>query len=148
MKRYSHQKHFLHRHSLSLTVLCFLLLWIFLFQKTEDTSRFKDLYDNAIADWAGALIIMVVTKYLHEKGSTESRPFKEVAKTPFSRFLVEHSLSLFLGALLMINIGVWNHLDPKSPAGEVAGNTLSQLLQLLALVLLTKKLFEQGAKKQ
>ena len=134
-----------HGHSLSLTVLAVLILWIFLFMHS-DPGRWKTFFGNAIADWLGAFIIIVITKYLHERGSAESRPFEDYARTPLTRFFVEHSLSLFLGAMLGLSLFLWNYFDADSQWAEVAGNVVSQFVQLLALVLLTKKLFERGSK--
>jgi hypothetical protein len=139
------------RHSLSLTVFAFVILWTVLYFKGDPNTHRGAFYGNAIADWTGTLIILLVTQFLHERGSTESRPFEDRAKTPFTRFLVCHSLSLFLGACCL-GAGLWFwHADPNSKWGAVAGNLLSQFVQLLGLVLLTKKLFDsvsRGKKKQ
>ena len=80
-------------HSLGLVVLAVVALWTSLYWHSNPNSHLGAFYGNAIADWMGALVIILVTKYLHERRSTESRPFKDRAKTPFTRFLVEHSLS-------------------------------------------------------
>lgn len=137
---------FWRRHSLSLVVLAFVALWIFLYHRGDPATHRGAFYGNAIADWTGTFLILLVTKYLHERGSTESRPFADHARTPAVRFLVEHSLSLFLGAVC-IGVGLWFwRSDPNSKWGAVAGNLLSQFVQLLGLVLLTKKLFEKNAR--
>ena len=137
---------FWRRHSLSLTVFGILLMWIFLYRESDPTTHRGAFYGNAIADWMGALLIILVTKFLHERGSLESRPFEDYAKTPWTRFLVEHSLSLFLTAVC-VGVGIWFYRsDPNAKWGTVAGNLLSQFIQLLGLVLLTKKLFETKSK--
>jgi len=135
-------------HSLSLVVLGFVALWIFLYVESDPSSHPGAFYGNAIADWTGTFIILLVTKYLHERGSTESRPFKDKAKTPLTRFLAEHSLSLFLLFCVLAAGEIFLTLDPNSRWGAVAGNVLSQFVQLLGLVLLTKKLFEKNTNKK
>ena len=138
---------FLKYHSLGLVVLGVVGLWVVLYHRADPNSHWGAFYGNAIADWTGAWLIIMVTKYLHEKGSTESRPFLDKAKTPSARFLAEHSLSLFL-LLCCLSCGlVFFRMDPNSKWGTVAGNLLSQFVQLLGLVLLTKKLFEKGSKE-
>ena len=134
-------------HSLGLVVLGFVLLWVVLYATGDPNSHAGAFYGNAIADWSGAWLILIVTKYLHERGSTESRPFRDKAKTPLAHVIVEHSLSLFL---LLCGLGtgvVFWRMDPNSKWGTVAGNLLSQFVQLLGLVILTKKLFEKGSKE-
>jgi hypothetical protein len=122
-------------------------LWLILYAASDPNSHAGAFYGNAIADWSGAWVIIIVTKYLHEKGSTESRPFLDRAKTPIARFLAEHTLSLFLFACCAVcGVTFW-HMDPNSRWGTVAGNLLSQFIQLFGLVLLTKKLFEKGSKE-
>ena len=130
------------RHSLSLTVCGFVALWTVLYLYGDAHTHRGAFYGNAIADWTGTLLIILVSKYLHERGSTESRPFADHAKTPFTRFLVEHSLSLFLLAAVGGSLWWFLRTDPDSKWGAVAGNLVSQFVQLLGLVLLTKKLFE------
>src|SRR5258706_12222071 len=147
----SHQDGLLRRfwkyHSLSLVVLGFLSLWSVLYCRSNPNSHLGAFYGNAIADWLGAWIIIMVTKYLHERGSLESRPFRDLATTPMTRFLVEHSLSLFLLICCIAAGMTFYRMDPESKWGTVAGNVLSQFIQLLALVLLTKKLFEKGSQE-
>lgn len=144
------QRHFLHLfwryHSLGLVVLGIVTLWIILYCRSDPNSHRGAFYGNAIADWTGAWLIIIVTKYLHEKGSTESRPFLDKAKTPLARFLLDHSLSLFLLVCCLASGITFSRMDPNSRWGAVAGNLLSQFIQLLGLVLLTKKLFEKGSK--
>ena len=125
-----------------------MLLWIVLYQYGDPNTHRGAFYGNAIADWTGTFLILLVTKFLHEQGSTESRPFEDRATTPFTRFLVCHSLSLFLG-ICCLGSGWWFwRTDPNSKWGAVAGNLLSQFVQLLGLVLLTKKLFESVPRKK
>ncbi|HVO32663.1 MAG TPA: hypothetical protein VMU17_02030 [Elusimicrobiota bacterium] len=134
-------------HSLSLTVLAVTVVWVLLYWRSDPSTHWGSFYGNAIADWLGAYVIIVVTKYLHERGSTESRPFKDRAKTPFMKFLAEHSLSLFLLAALAGLVIVYSGMDPAGKWGSVVGNTVSQFVQLLGLVLFTKKLFEKGSRE-
>jgi hypothetical protein len=146
-KHHSTAAPFWRRHSLSLTVLGFVALWVYLYQHGDPASHRGAFYGNAIADWTGTFLIILVTKFLHERGSLESRPFEDNAKTPGTRFLAEHSLSLFLGSMCIAS-GIWFlKTDPNSKWGAVAGNLVSQFVQLLGLVLLTKKLFESGSEE-
>jgi hypothetical protein len=133
-------------HSLGLVILAILALWIDLYWHSNPNSHLGTFFGNAIADWLGAWIILMVTKFLHERGSTQSRPFEDLATTPFTRFLSEHSLSLFLLICCTVSAVLFFRMDPASRWGAVAGNILSQFVQLLGLVLLTKKLFERNSK--
>jgi len=143
-KKHDDHHHVWYYHSLSFVVLAIVLAWIFLYWKSDYTSHRGTFYGNAIADWSGAWIILIVTKFLHERGSTESRPFQDRVKTPWLRFIAEHSLSLFLLLCCVTTGMIFLRMDPNSKWGEVAGNLLSQFVQLLGLVLLTKKLFEKA----
>jgi hypothetical protein len=44
-------------------------------------------------------------------------------------------------------VAVYKHADPDSKWGQVAGNIVSEWTQILALVILTKRLFETHSKE-
>ena len=64
---------FLHKHSLSLTALGIVALWIVLYSRSNPSTHLGSFFGNAIADWSGVCVTIVMTKYLYEKGSKESR---------------------------------------------------------------------------
>ena len=88
---------FLQQHSLSLIVGGVLVLWFVLYVRADPSTHLGAFYGNAIADWTGTLLIVLVTKYFFERGSNESRrPPKERSRV--LRLLVSHSLTIFLVA--------------------------------------------------
>jgi len=91
-------------------------------------------------------VTVVVTKYLYEKGSRESRQPKGKVPDRVLEFLREHSMTLVL-AITGIGwaIAFWG-MDPQSRWGQVVGNIVSEWTQILGLVLMTKKLIEVGSK--
>ena len=90
---------------------------------------------------------VLATKYLHERGSAESRkPPVGLPGSTWEKFS-DHSPTLFL---LVTGIGwivVYIHADPESKWGQVVGNVLSEWTQILALVILTKRLIETHSKE-
>lgn len=147
MTRKRSSTHFLHRHSLSLTTLCILLLWTALYIFGDPQTHWGAFYGNAIADWTGVLVTVLATKYLYEKGSAESRtPPAE----PGSRILAgleDHSLTIFLlisGAAWVV---IYLSMDANSKWGQVVGNIVSEWTQILGLVLMTKRLIEPRSKE-
>jgi peptidoglycan/LPS O-acetylase OafA/YrhL len=145
--RSSSSQPFWRRHSLSVIVFAILLLLTALYAASDPNTHLGAFYGNAIADWFGALLIIIVTKRLREQHSCESRPVTIRAKTLWGRLWAEHSLSLFLGIFLIVTTVAYLRHDPNSKWGAVLGNLVSQVVQLLGLVLLTKRLIEQGSKE-
>jgi len=96
MKRPRTPKQFLQKHSLSLTALGVVILLIVLYCLSNPDTHLGSFFGNAIADWTGVLVTVVMTKYLYEKGSAESRQPKGKAPSAITEFLREHSLTLFL----------------------------------------------------
>ncbi len=91
---------------------------------------------------------MVMTKYLYEKGSAESKQPKGKLRSGSLEFLREHSLTL---VLLITGIGwvlAFRAMDPGSRWGQVVGNIVSEWTQILGLVLMTKRLIEIGSKQR
>ena len=138
---------FLHRHSLSLVSLGVILLLVALYWNADPSSHHGAFYGNAIADWTGVLVTVVVTKFLYEKGSTQSKKPKGILASPFLELLREHSLTIFL---VITGVGwafLFWRMDANSRWGQVVGNIVSEWTQILGLVLLTKRLIEVGAKR-
>ncbi len=133
-------------HSLSITTGLILLFWIGLYVKASPDTHFGSFYGNAIADWSGSLVMVVATKFFYERGSKESNKPKNVNLGPFVHFCYEHSLTIFLVATGLGWFFLFRSMEPNSKWGQVVGNLLSEWMQVLGLVLMTKYLTERGAK--
>jgi hypothetical protein len=149
-----HRAHRTHRsergllaeHSLSLIVGGILLTWFVLYLRANPSTHIGAFYGNAIADWTGTLLIVLVTKYFFEQGSKESRrPPKE--RSGVRRLLVSHSLTIFLVATGAAWAVVYARSDANSKSGQVIGNIVSEWTQVLGLVLITKYARERGSKE-
>jgi hypothetical protein len=144
MKR--NPRHFLYEHSLSLTALGVVILLIGLYCRSNPNTHWGSFFGNAIADWTGVFVTVVMTKHLYEKGSTESKKPKGKARSAIAQLLRAHSLTLFL---LITGIGwvvAFVAMNPSSRWGQVVGNIVSEWTQILGLVLMTKRLIEVGSK--
>jgi len=139
-------KQFLHQHSLSLAALGVLALLIGLYGRSNQTTHIGAFFGNAIADWTGVLVMVVMTKHLYEKGSTESKQPKGRARSATAEFLREHSLTLFLLATGIAWVWAFRAMNPSSRWGQVVGNIVSEWTQILGLVVMTKRLIEVGSK--
>ena len=64
---------FFRKHSLSLVVFGILATWFVLYLPADPQTHIGAFYGNAIADWTGTFVIVILTKYFFEKGSKESR---------------------------------------------------------------------------
>ena len=138
---------FFHYHSLSLVTIGILLGWIILYARSDPEHHAGAFFGNAIADWSGSVIIILLTKYLFERGSGESNPLHKRIKTRFGEFVYAHSLTIFL---LVTGIGwlvLYMRMSATSKWGQVVGNIASEWVQMLGLVLLTKRLIERGSKE-
>jgi hypothetical protein len=139
---------FLRKHSLSLAALGVVLLLIVLYRLSNPSTHLGSFFGNAIADWTGVFVTIVMTKFLYEKGSAESKQPKGILPSAILEFLREHSLTLFL---IVTGIGwvvAFRAMDPNSKWGQVVGNIVSEWTQILGLVLMTKRLMEIGSKEQ
>src|ERR1700687_1570355 len=106
-------RHFLRRHSLSLSALGIVLALIALYSRSNPATHVGSFFGNAIADWTGVFVTILMTKYLYEKGSRESKQPKGALPSPALEFLREHSLSIFL---LITGIGwvvAFRAMDPN-----------------------------------
>lgn len=137
---------FLHKHSLSLTAFGIVLLWIVLYSRSNPSTHLGSFFGNAIADWTGVCVTVVMTKYLYEKGSRESKQPKNKLPFPALELLREHSLTIFLLITGVAWILAFRAMDANSKWGQVVGNIVSEWTQILGLVLMTKRLIEVGSK--
>jgi uncharacterized membrane protein YfcA len=141
------RKSFFRHHSLSIVAGGILAAWIGSYALSDPNNHLGSFFGNAIADWTGVVLTVVATKYLYEKGSAESRQPAHEPKNPLHRFLLDHSLVIFL----LITGAGWTALylrvDTEGKWGQVVGNIVSEWTQLIGLVLLTKKLVEQHSKE-
>lgn len=141
------QPSFWKRHSLSVTSGGILFFWFLVYLKLNPQSHIGSFFGNAIADWTGVVITILITKFLFEKGSKESRSPQREHSNAILEFFHEHSLTIFL---FLTGLG-WAMLfwraDPGSRWGSVAGSLVSEWSQQIGLVLLTKKLIESGSKE-
>lgn len=136
----------LRKHSLSLTALAVVITWIVLYSISNPSTHLGSFFGNAIADWTGVFVTIVLTKYLYEKGSRESKQPRGQLPSRSLEFLREHSLTL---VLLITGIGwivAFRAMDPSGKWGQVVGNIVSEWTQILGLVLMTKRLIEVGSK--
>jgi hypothetical protein len=139
---------FLRKHSLSLAALAVVILLIVLYHWSNPSTHIGSFFGNAIADWTGVFVTIVMTKFLYEKGSAESKQPKGILPSKAVEFLREHSLTIFL---IITGIGwivAFRGMDPGSKWGQVVGNIVSEWTQILGLVLMTKRLMEIGSKEK
>ena len=147
MKQSKKSESFLHEHSLSLSALGVVILLIVLYRWSNPSTHLGSFFGNAIADWTGVFVTVVMTKFLYEKGSAESKKPKGKVPSAVLEFLREHSLTL---VLVVTGIGwvlAFRAMDPESRWGQVVGNIVSEWTQILGLVLMTKRLIEVGSKE-
>jgi hypothetical protein len=137
---------FVRRHSLSLASLGVVVLLIVLYSRADSATHIGSFFGNAIADWSGVFVTIVMTKYLYEKGSAESRRPKGKVPSAILELLREHSLTIVLVATGIGWILAFRAMDPGSKWGQVVGNIVSEWTQILGLVLMTKRLIEVGSK--
>ena len=138
---------FFDRHGLTVVTSCILLAWIVLYSLSDEKRHIGSFFGNAIADWSGVVVMVLATKHLYERGSSESKEPKNKSPNRWLEALREHSLTVFL---VITGIGwvlLYAYSDSESKWGQVVGNIVSEWTQTLGLVLLTKKLIEAGSKE-
>jgi hypothetical protein len=140
-------KSFLRKHSLGLVALAIVVILILAYIRSDPSTHWGSFFGNAIADWTGVLITVIMTKHLYEKGSAESKNPKGTWKSPTLEFLREHSLTVFLVITGAGWVFVFSHMDANSRWGQVVGNLVSEWTQVLGLVWMTKILMEVGSKE-
>ena len=146
MKRSGSPK-FLRKHSLSLTALGVVVLLIALYCRSNPSTHLGSFFGNAIADWTGVFVTILMTKHLYEKGSSESKQPKGKLPSAVMEFLREHSLTVFLLITGIAWVVAFRAMNPGSKWGQVVGNIVSEWTQILGLVLMTKRLIEVGSKE-
>jgi hypothetical protein len=137
---------FVRKHSLSLSASAVVIALIFLYRASDPNTHLGSFFGNAIADWTGVVVTVIMTKHLYEKGSAESKQPKGMLPSKVMEFLREHSLTI---VLLITGAGwvtAFIAMDPQSRWGQVVGNIVSEWTQILGLVLMTKRLIEVGSK--
>jgi hypothetical protein len=139
---------FFHKHSLSIAALSVVMVLIVLYRRSNPSTHIGSFFGNAIADWTGVFVTIVMTKFLYEKGSAESKQPKGILPSRAVEFLREHSLTLFLVITGIGWIVAFRGTDPGSKWGQVVGNIVSEWTQILGLVLMTKRLMEVGSKEK
>jgi hypothetical protein len=144
---FSRMAEFLRRHSLSITAIAVLLIWICLYLRADPKTHWGTFFGNAIADWTGVAVTVVATKYFYEIGSAESKQPAPRFRSRLLELIRVHSLTIFLVLSGLAWTLVYLKLDPEGRWGEVVGNLVSEWTQLLGLVLLTKKLIEAKSKE-
>lgn len=137
----------LHKHSLSLAALGVVVALIFLYRGANPSTHLGSFFGNAIADWTGVFVTIVMTKFLYEKGSAESKQPKGILPSKLMELLREHSLTIFLVITGIGWIVAFRAMDSESKWGQVVGNIVSEWTQILGLVLMTKRLMEAGSKE-
>src|SRR3984893_1550930 len=148
MKRKRNPQGALRKHSLSLAALAVVVFLIVLYPRSNPDTHMGAFFGNAIADWTGVLITVVMTKHLYEKGSAESKQPKGKVRSAAVELLREHSLTLFLLVTGIAWVVAFKAMDPNSKWGQVVGNMVSEWTQILGLVLMTKRLMEVGSKSR
>ena len=138
---------FLHLHSLSIAAIAILAAWIFLYARSDPETRTGAFLGNSVADWSGTLFLVISTKYFFEVGSAESRRVPKHLQSPVWDFLFRHSLTIFLVVTGVGWLFLYRSQDPQSRWGEVVGNVLSEWVQMIGIVFLTKQLLEKGSKE-
>ena len=146
-KSHQHRYSFVHEHSLSIVSATILLLWIVLYTFSSPSTHIGSFFGNAIADWSGVVLMVIATKYLYEKGSSESKRAPKLALTPILQELRNHSLSIFLVITGIAWVLLYAAIDSESKWGQVVGNIVSEWVQMVGLVILTKRLIERHSKE-
>jgi len=147
MKQSRKSESFLREHSLSLSALGVVILLIVLYRWSNPSTHLGSFFGNAIADWTGVFVTVVMTKFLYEKGSAQSKQPKGKVRSAILEFLREHSLTLVLVVTGIGWVVAFRAMDPESRWGQVVGNIVSEWTQILGLVLMTKRLIEVGSKE-
>ncbi|HEY7402145.1 MAG TPA: hypothetical protein VIB39_01370 [Candidatus Angelobacter sp.] len=138
---------FYQRHGLTIITSAVLLLWIVLYSVSDENHHIGSFFGNAIADWTGVVVMLLATKHLYERGSSESKKPRKKLANPVLEALHEHSLTIFLVITGVAWVLLFAHSDSESKWGQVVGNIVSEWTQILGTVLLTKRLVEVGSKE-
>lgn len=132
---------------MSVAALAIVVILVALYYKSNQNTHIGSFFGNAIADWTGVLVTVIMTKHLYEKGSAESKKVKGKLPSLVLEWLREHSLTMFLLITGIAWVIAFRAMDPNGKWGQVVGNIVSEWTQIFGLVLLTKKLIEKGSKE-
>jgi hypothetical protein len=138
---------FVNKHSLSIVTAIIVFSLAILYTVSDPKTHTGSFFGNAIADWTGVLVIVLATKHLYERGSSESRKPPHPLLRPIPEGIRDHSLTIFL---LITGAGwvlLFRHMDSEAKWGQVVGNIVSEWTQIIGTVLLTKKLKEVHSKE-
>jgi hypothetical protein len=139
---------FVHYHSLSLVTLAILIFWFVLYCLSDPNRHAGAFFGNSIADWSGSLVVILATKYLIERRPAKARARNAGLNIALRHFLNCHPFSLFLVITGVGWLVLYWRMDANSRWGQVVGNLLSEWLQTLGVVLMTKRLLERGPSKE
>jgi hypothetical protein len=114
---------------------------------SDQKTHLGSFFGNAIADWSGVVVTVLATKYLYEKGSAESRKPPHRLLAPIWNTLQAHSLTIFLLITGAAWVALYLRMNSEAKWGQVVGNVVSEWTQILALVLMTKRLIETRSKE-
>jgi hypothetical protein len=142
-----HGESFVKQHSLSLGASAIVVTLIIAYANSTPETHLGPFFGNAIADWTGVLVTVIMTKHLYERGSAESKQPRGKLPWPVLEFLREHSLTVFLVITWLVWIAIFRRMDTNSRWGQVVGNIVSEWTQILGLVWMTKTLMEVGSKE-
>jgi hypothetical protein len=140
-------KSLLRKHSLGLGALAIVVTLILAYIRSDPSTHLGSFFGNAIADWSGVLVTVIMTKHLYERGSAESKNPKSKWKSPTLEFLRSHSLTVFLVITWIGWVYLFGRMDTNSRWGQVVGNIVSEWTQILGLVWMTKILMEVGSRE-
>jgi hypothetical protein len=138
---------FLREHSLSLILAGILVFLLAMYMASDPETHLGAFWGNAIADWFGVFIFVLATKYCFEIGSGESRKPSRHFHIRVLRLLIEHSLTIVLAVTGAAWVLVYARSEVDSKAGQVIGNIVSDWIQVLGLVIITKYAWERGSKE-
>ena len=138
---------FLREHSLSLTVAAILVFLLLMYSRSDPSTHLGSFFGNAIADWLGVLVFVIVSKYCYEIGSGESKKPARHFHVRVARLLINHSLTIALALTGAVWVVVYLRSDVNSRWGQVVGNIVSAWAQVLGLVIITKYAWEIGSKE-
>lgn len=141
------RRSFFYEHSLSIISSAVLLLWICLYMVSNPSTHLGSFFGNAIADWTGTVVMVLATKFLYEKGSSESRRLPKTILRPALEWMRDHSLSLFLLITGVAWIVLYAVMDSEGKWGQVVGNIVSEWTQIFGVVLMTKRFIERHSKE-
>jgi hypothetical protein len=145
MTSVTHERRFLHRHSLSIAAIAILTLWFCLYVKSDPSTHLGSFFGNAIADWSGVVVTVFATKYLYEVHSKESRRPAKEELPPVLAFLRNHGLTIFLLVTGAGWVALYLRVDPNAKWGQVVGNIVSEWTQVFGTIVMTKHFMEPRA---